>query len=194
MAEAAFALFAALGSAAAPAAAATAASAGAGAAAAGASGGIFSGLLSAGSGALGILQGTANIASMASTMVGGLGSLIEGRQQAEMATLQGNQEFLASKEKTLAIQRDLAQKVGAARVAFAGSGLELSSGRAVEGDLTNQAAYQTEIEQSNAAIRQQMARMRARQYRSNGALDFGGALLKAAAIGADGGLDIAKRG
>jgi hypothetical protein len=151
-------------------------------------------LTTAGSSALGILQGVATAASVASTIVGGIGSAVQGEQQAEIAKLQGNSEYIASEQKALQIRRDLVQKVGAARVAFAASGLDISSANAVEDDLTNQADFATAIEKTNAAQAKQMAAIRASQYRSNGLIDLAGAGLKAAGQAGGFGLDIAKRG
>lgn len=185
MAELAIGLFAALG---------TGGAAAGGTAAAAGAGGLFSGLLTAGSSTLGILQGVATAASVASTLVGGVGSLVQGFQQADIAKLQGNSEYLASEQKALQIRRDLVQKVGEARVAFAGSGLDISSATAVESDLRNQAAYATDIEKTNAETNRQMAVLRAKQYRTNGVLDLAGASLKAAGQIGGYGLDIAKRG
>jgi hypothetical protein len=147
-----------------------------------------------GSSALGILQGVGTIASVASTLVGGIGSLAQGEQQAEIAKLQGNADYIAGEQKALQIRRDLVQKVGAARVAFAGSGLDISSASAVESDLTNQADYATAIEKTNAEQQKQMAALRASQYRSNGMIDFAGSVLKGAGQAGGYGLDIAKRG
>lgn len=183
MAEIAIGLFTALGTGASAVGSAVA-SAGAG----------LSGLVGAGSSSLGILQGVATAASVASTLVGGIGSFAQGQQQAEIAKLQGNSEYLASEEKALQIRRDLVQKVGAARVAFAGSGLDISSASAVESDLRNQADFATSIEKTNAETNKMMATLRAKQYRTNGALDLVGASLKAAGTATGYGFDIAKRG
>lgn len=185
MAELAIGLFAALG---------TGGAAAAGTGAAAGAGGLFSGLLGAGSSTLGVLQGVATVASVASTLVGGVGSFFEGQNQAEMAKLQGNADYIAGEQKALQIRRDLVQKIGEARVAFAGSGLDVSSAGAVESDLTNQADYATAIEKMNAEQSRQMALLRAKQYRTNGALDLAGASLKAVGQVGGYGLDIAKRG
>jgi hypothetical protein len=187
MAEVAIGLFSALG------AGATAA-AGAVGSAASAIGAGLGGLTAAGSSALGILQGVATAASVASTLVGGIGSYEEGQQQAQIAKLQGNSEYIASEQKALQIRRDLVQKVGAARVAFAGSGLDISSAGAVESDLRNQADYATAIEKTNAEQAKAMAALRASQYRSNGLIDLAGAGLKGVGQAGGYGLDIAKRG
>jgi len=187
MAELAIGLFAALGTGAAT-VGSTVAAAGAGL------GAGLGGLVEAGSSALGVLQGVATAASVASTIVGGVGSFFEGQNQAEMSKLQGNAEYIAGEQKALQIRRDLLQKIGEARVAFAGSGLDVSSAGAVESDLTNQADYATAIEKTNAEQSRQMALLRAKQYRTNGALDLAGASLKAVGQAGGYGLDIAKRG
>jgi len=191
MAELAIGLFSALGSAAS--AGVTAVSSGL-ASAAGAVGSGLGALTGAGSSALGILQGVATAASVASTLVGGIGQNAEAQTNAQLAELQGNTDFVASQQKVLDIKRDLAQKIGEARVAFAGSGLDISSASSVEDDLENQAKFQTAIEQDNATLQKQQAMLRAAQYRNSGALDLAGASLKALGQAGSYGLDIAKRG
>lgn len=200
MAEIAVAMFSAMSTAAAGATAAAgtaAASATAmlpGIGAAAASAGAGSGLMAAGSSALGVLQGLATAGSVISTLVGGVGAFASGMQSAQQAKLQGEAEQIASQEASARIRRDMVQKIGDARVAFAASGLDISSADAVTSDLTSEANYQTEIERNNAAIRQAQARMRARQYRTNAMFDMAGSIAKAGGQVADFGLDVARRG
>lgn len=187
MAEVALALFAAVGTA--------ASSVGTAAATIGTTVGAgIAGLAEAGSSALGILQGVATAASVASTLVGGVGMAAEAETNAKLASLQGNADALASQQKVLDIQRSLAQKTGEARVAFAASGLDISSASAIEDDLSSQATYQTSIEKDNAQVNKAMAQMRATQYRTSGTVDMIGAAAKALGQAGGYGLDIAKRG
>ncbi|WP_414462959.1 hypothetical protein [Hyphomicrobium sp. DY-1] len=154
----------------------------------------LTGLTAAGSSALGILQGVATVASVASTLVGGIGSAAEAETNARLAQISGDADALATQQKILDIKRDLAVKTGEARVAFAGSGLDISSASAVEGNLQDEADYQTAIEQQNAIQQKQMAALRASQYRSSGAVDLISASAKAIGQAGGYGLDIAKRG
>lgn len=170
--------------------------AGLGGAAAGMAGLVpgLGGALAAGSSGLTVLSGMATAASMASTLVGGLSSMAQANSNAQMAKLQGQQDYLASEQSALQIRRELLQKTGAARVAFAASGLDVSSAAAVESDLTSQANYATSIEKSNAQIRQAQAAARARQYKMQGTVGLAETAMKIAGQDINFGLDIAKRG
>lgn len=156
--------------------------------------GSLAALAGAGSSALGVLQGVATASSMVSTLVGGVGKFIQGGQQADMAELQGKSDYLASEEEALRIRQDLVKKVGQARVAFAASGLDISSAGAVENDLTNQADFETQMAEANGQSRLLQSRMRAQAYRTGADFDLAGSVLKAGGQLAGYGLDIAKRG
>jgi hypothetical protein len=149
----------------------------------------------AGSTALGVLQGVMTAGQMLSTVVGGIGAYGEARTRADLARIEATQAELAGEEKALRIKRDALMKAGAARVALAASGVELTgSADAIEEDIFNRAAFETSIEKSNAVQRALMARMRANQYEARGTLDLVGAGAKAFGQGANFGIDIARRG
>lgn len=150
--------------------------------------------LAAGSSALSILQGVATAGSILSTVAGGMSDAAEAKTNAQMAELQGNQDYIDSERRALEIRRETARKVGAARVAFAASGLDISSGDAVVADLETQGTYQTGIEKQAGESRRIQSQMRARQYRASGDADLLGTVFKAGGKLAGFGIDIANRG
>jgi hypothetical protein len=143
-----------------------------------------------------MLQGGLSQGAMLSQVVSGVGQFAQSRQQAMLAEAQGNSEQIASEERALRIKREMVQKIGAARVSFAASGVDINSGTAagVSDNIERQAQFETDIERSNAKQRAVMAGMRASAFRTSG--DFGllGSLIKAGGTGAGTALDIAKRG
>lgn len=198
MAELAVAFFSTIGT-----AAATAAPAAATAAATAATsliptiGGISAGaagLATAGSSALTVLQGLATAGSLLSTVVGGVGAFAQAQSDAQMAKLQGTQDYITSQETAMRIRREMVQKTGDARVAFAGSGLDISSADAVTGSIADQANFETEIERTNAQRKLAEARMKARQYRTNALFDLAGTAAKAGGQFAQYKLSVANRG
>lgn len=153
---------------AAPAAAATTASAASAAAAAAGWTTTVVSTASTASSALSVLQGVATA-----------GSLIT---QIASTRKQMRQEDLASKQEALNIQREYIQKVGANRVAFAGSGLSLGSGQndAIESSLEEQKDFETEISRTNGRMRVNAAALKGASGLINTAGNFA--------------IDIAKRG
>lgn len=126
--------------------------------------------------------GTASTASSALSVLQGVataGSLIT---QLAATRNQMRQEDLASKQEALNIQREYIQKVGANRVAFAGSGLSLGSGQseAIEDSLAEQRDFEDEISRTNGRMRINAA-----------ALKGAGGLINTAGNFA---IDLAKRG
>jgi hypothetical protein len=148
----------------------------------------------AGSSALGVLQGVATAGSMLSAGVGGLAALGQGLSRGALSDVEAEQERLAGEERAIRLKRELVQKIGANRVAFAASGVQIGSGDALEGSLRSEAEFETQLAGTNARIKQLAAEQRADQYRFQG---YAGALAAAGKIGALGanyGLDIARRG
>lgn len=197
--EAAVALFAAMGTA--GTAAATTAATAATSAAAWAAGttvttaaGVTTGLAAAGSTALTVLQGVATAGSVLATLSGGMAARSEAKTNARLAEMQGEQDYIDAERRSLAIRRETLKKVGDARVAFAGSGLDISSADAIVGSLEAQGDYETGVERSSAQMRKLQAGMRAKQYRASGQADLIGSVAKAVGQGANLGIDIANRG
>ncbi len=142
--------------------------------------GVSAFLPGAGSSALSVLQGTMTAASMLTAGLGGAVSYSESREAAKASELE-------ARDKAARIREEELQKIGAARVAFAASGVQLGSGAQVE----NAIARDSEYEQA-MAIRS--GRINARQLRMRGS----GALLRAAgdiaSTGANYAIDLRRRG
>ena len=157
-------------------------------------GGWATTMTTTGSSALSVLQGVATAGSMLSTVMGGLSSFGEARTNARLSDLQAESERLAGEEKSLRIRRDLVQKIGANRVAFAGSGVTLGSGASIEAGLEGDAAFELGMEKQNARIRELSSRMKADRYRSQATTSLIGTAGKVIGQGANFGLDLAQRG
>ncbi len=120
------------------------------------------------SSALSVLQGVATAGSA-------LFSLASGQAQ-------GRQEDLAAKAEALRIKREELIKIGQLRVAFAGSGVDISSGQpaALEQSIQSQAAFETGLVETSGEMRANAARMKG--------------ISQAFGTGASGLIDIARRG
>ena len=140
------------------------------------------------------LQGGLTAGQLLATGMSGFAGFSEAQQAAGMAEVQSQAERVASEERALRIRQEHVRRVGSARVAIAGSGLDLSSGAAVEADLANQANFEIGIEANNARLRDTMGRARAMQLRTRGLADLIGTGARMAQIGAGTGIDIARRG
>jgi hypothetical protein len=133
----------------------------------------------------------------------GLAAAQEAGFNADMARIEADSEANASASRAVELRRETMRKIGAARVAFAGSGLDMSSGQLVasERDLERQAAFGLEIEDSNRRLALAQGAARAGQYEikaqgARAAADArsSGAMLDAGITGAKGLLSIIKRG
>lgn len=161
------------------------ASAGTTAASAGAS--LFSGVTA--SGTWTAVQGLATIGSMVSLIMSGSASQADynrqagvmdtraawselsargleiNAQQAELkarqSELEAQQYEMAAEADATEIKRDLARKIGAARVAFAGSGLDISGAGDIERGLDEQADYQLGQARTSGVLKAEGARMAA---------------------------------
>jgi hypothetical protein len=124
--------------------------------------------LAATSGTLGALSTGLTVASAASALIGGYMSYQQANFQADAAQLNADQARLESEEKALRIRREQVQKVGQARVAFAGSGLDISSGAAIEAGYGREAAFETGLARTSGEIGAGSAGMQAAALRSRG--------------------------
>ncbi len=132
-------------------------------------------------GTLTSIQGGLSVASSISALASGLLGAHEAHQQSV-------QSDLASQEQALRIKQDYLKKVGAARVAFAGSGVALGGQDvAVEDSLKDQADFETRISKNNAALNRA-------QYATKGLMSIVSGVGNAAKAGASTGVDIARRG
>lgn len=84
---------------------------------------------------------------------------------AELAAAEADQERLAGDEAALRIKRDALKRIGQARVAFAGSGLDISSGFAIEDSIEDDAGFELSIARSNTKRRAAIAEVRSASSR-----------------------------
>lgn len=100
------------------------------------------------SSALSILQGVATAGSALFSLASGMS--------------QSRQEDLAAKAEALRIKREELIKIGQLRVAFAGSGIDISGGQALalEEGIRSQAAFETGLAETSGEMRASSARLR----------------------------------
>ncbi len=124
------------------------------------------GAAAAGSGILGGLSTAFSVGSAVSSILAGVAGYRTSRDQAALADLNAESARLESEEKALRIRRELVQKVGAARVAFAGSGLDISSGQEIERGYRSEADFETRLAGLGGEINAAGQRMVGAQYRT----------------------------
>ena len=124
--------------------------------------------LVASSGVLSALSTVATVGSMVSTLVGGFASYRQSQDSARVAELNAEGAELEAREKALRIRRELVQKVGQARVAFAGSGADISSGQAIEDGYRHEADFETSLARSGGQIGAASSRAQAAGLRARG--------------------------
>ena len=146
------------------------------------------------SGMLSALQGAATITSMASTLLGGAMAYRQSQDQAMFADLDAEGARLESEERALRIRRETVQKIGAARVAGAASGLDLSSTGAIEGAIGDDAEYQIGAALDAGAYQTAKARANSSQIRTRGSASLATSAARALGTGLDYGISIARRG
>lgn len=140
------------------------------------------------------LSGAATALSMASTLLGGVAALRSSSDQAKASMLDAQGDELAARERALRIKQEYVKGVGANRVAFAGAGLDISSGSELEASLAAQSDFETDLALSSGAMSAAGKRMQAAGYNSRGVTSLIGAASKAAGQYADFRLDLARRG
>lgn len=156
--------------------------------------GAASGIAGAGSGFLSALQGGMTIASSISSILGGVSKFNEGQIRGRFADIEAEASRLKGEEQAIRIKREMVQRVGDTRVAYAGSGLDISSGGAIEGSLRDQAAFETGLALSSADIRRSGGLAKAAMARSEGTADLISGIVKGGKEIAGYKLDLAKRG
>lgn len=179
----------------------------------------FSGLSTLATGATAALG-----SSLSLSVLGGVataGSVIMGLQQAgqerfagdvaareagfnaEVARTEGERQATQSAARAVEIRRAALERIGAARVAFAGSGLDISSRQlgAIEDSIAADATYGLDMEKANQRIARASADVRAGQYETQGVTGRIAANARANAAtlggfvtGAKGLLSLARRG
>ena len=120
----------------------------AGAAGGAAVGGAAAGTAAVGAASAGVLGSLQGVLSTAAMISAGLGGVL-GYQSKNM---QADAQQIAAQAEAIRIKRDLVQKIGSARVAFAGSGLDISSAGAIESSLEHQADYEVATARENGAL------------------------------------------
>lgn len=201
MAELAISAFAALGASAGTTAAVgltaaeTAAAVAAGGAAAGSwAAGTTVAAAGAASSALGTLSTVATVGSMISTIIGGYAGYQQSQAQAAVAGLNADQAHVEAAEQALRIRREAVQKIGTARIAFAASGTDISSGASIEQGYRNEADFETGLAKSAGDLKAAGAEMQASSYRARGISSLVEAAGKTFAAGTGQALSIARRG
>jgi hypothetical protein len=128
------------------------------------------------------LQGYLTAGQMLMQAGAGVGAIASANQSEKAANIQ-------AKAEALSIQRDYLIKTGAARVAFAGSGVQIGSGSeaGVESSLSEQASLQERLAMAGGKAKAEAAQTAGIM----GALSAGAGMLK---TGADYSISLAKRG
>lgn len=152
------------------------------------------GLAGAGSGMLSALQSGMTVASSISSILGGVGKYNEGMLKSRFADIEAEGERLRGEEQALRIKRELVQRIGDTRVAYAGSGLDVSSGYGVEGALGEQADFETSLARSGADMRRAGKLAQAAMARSQGTAGLLSGVVRGGGQLVDYGIDLAKRG
>lgn len=147
-------------------------------------------------GGLSVLHGVTTAGSMLASLTGGVMAFGEGQAQSSLARMQAEQEMLASKDQALRIKSEFLQKSAAARVAFAGSGVDAASGTpaAVEAGMRGEADYEIGTANLNGQLRAASARMRANQLSLKSFGDLAGGIFKAASAYGQYAIDSKRRG
>lgn len=141
-----------------------------------------------------VLQGVATAASIAATIGGGVIALGESAQQARLSQVEGEQARIGSEQSAQRLRRQWLEQTGAARVAFAASGVDIGSDAAIESNLDQQLNYATAIERENAVIRSLGNRMRTDMIEQRGLASLTSSVGQAGGQVARLGVDIRNRG
>lgn len=146
------------------------------------------------SGVLGTLSTVATVGSMAASILGGVATYNQSMGQAAIADLNAEGARIEAQEKSLRIRRELAQKTGQARVAFAGSGLDISSASAIESGYRSEADFEIGLARTGGEIGAAGQRMQAAAYRTRGFSGLVDAAAKAGGAYVNNSISIARRG
>jgi hypothetical protein len=173
-------------------------------------GSAAAGVASFGSTAMSVLSGVATVGSVLmgaqsarAELQAGQAAMGEATTQAQIAQIEGDRAATESAARAVELQKEHLRKVGAARVAFAGSGLDISSGQlgSIERSLGHELDYGLSIEAGNQRIARAKADVTSGQYELAGANAVRAAEARASSKrlggvleGARGLLSFAKRG
>lgn len=143
---------------------------------------------------LGTLGTVATVASMSAALLGGVMGYRQAQDQAKVADLNAESARLSSEEQALRIRKEMVQKVGAARVAFAGSGLDISSSDNITAGYGREAGFEIGLARAGGDIQAAGQSMQAAQYRTRGYAALADAAAKATGAFVDNKISIARRG
>lgn len=143
---------------------------------------------------LGALQGLVTNLSMTSQMLSGGVAFGESIGRSRFAHLDAEGARLDAERKSLDIAREMTQKIGAARVAFAGSGLDVSSGADIEASLRSQSAFEQKLAQNAGEFAAAKSNAAADIYAQKGYSSLLLAATKALGTGLDARISEARRG
>ncbi len=134
--------------------------------------GTGGGLLATGSAALTGMQGLMTAGSVLSSVVGGISAYNTGQTQQEWANLNAQGEELKSRDAAVGIRKDMLRNLASQRVAFAGSGVDISYGtpETLYQDTLNDGQYNIDMTMNNGAIAAAGQRYRGQQAANRGAL------------------------
>lgn len=152
------------------------------------------GTVAAGSGILSGLSTALSVGSAISTILGGVAGYQNAKSQSQLASLNADAAMLEAEEKALRIRREYVQKVGAARVAFSGSGLDISSAQAIEAGYGREADFETSLALNGGRIRQASGEIQADTYQRRGMASLVESAAKAGGTVLDNKISIARRG
>lgn len=123
--------------------------------------------------ALTVLSGAATVTSVLMGLksanveqASGVMAAQENAINADVSLLEGRRAATESEARALEIKRDTLRKIGAARVAFAASGLDISSRQLanIEDDIEDESGYQLALEEQNKRMALAEADLKAGQY------------------------------
>jgi hypothetical protein len=142
--------------------------------------GMGASLAGLGSSALSVLQGAATVGSA-------LATLGAGQAQVADAKLQSSASALEARSHSLRIREEELEKIGQVRVGFAASGVDLSSGAALENRVSSDSSFERGMARTTGRISSGQIKLRGKNAMLGAAAQAGG---KAA----DFVLDLARRG
>lgn len=124
---------------------------------------VLSGVATAGSVLMGVQQAR-------QTEVAGEAAYLDSRISSETAKLEGERAATQSAARAVEIRREAVRKLAAARVAFAGSGLDVDSGQllSIERSMDDEVGHALGMEESNARIARSEAGFAASRYEARG--------------------------
>ncbi len=131
-----------------------------------------SGLVAGGSAALSGMQGLMTAGSVLSSVAGGISAYNTGQTAQKWANLDAQGEELKSRDAAVGIRKDMLRNLASQRVAFAGSGVDISYGtpETLYQDTINDGEYNIDMTMNNGAIAAAGKRYKGQQAANRGSL------------------------